>query len=53
MFPDTRNKNVYGLWVGISTVFNILEHLQIKGDRTTPYGHDLYIPSEETRIYMV
>jgi hypothetical protein len=31
MLPDTRNKNMYGVWVGISTVFKILEHLQLKG----------------------
>jgi hypothetical protein len=32
MTLNTRNKNIYGLWVGISTVFNILEHLRIKGE---------------------
>jgi hypothetical protein len=32
MFPDTRNKNIYGSWVGISTVFKILEHFQSNGD---------------------
>jgi hypothetical protein len=25
MLLDTRNKNIYGVWVGISMVFNILE----------------------------
>jgi hypothetical protein len=24
MFPDTRNKDIYDLWVGISIVFKIL-----------------------------
>jgi hypothetical protein len=44
MFPDTRNKNIYmyGLWVGKSTVFKILEHLSCKEDRTIPYRHDQY-----------
>jgi hypothetical protein len=27
MLLNTRNKNIHGLWVRISTVFNILEHL--------------------------
>jgi hypothetical protein len=33
MFPDTRNKNihVYGLWVGISTISKLLEHLGFRG----------------------
>jgi hypothetical protein len=35
-------KNVYGLGVGISTVFVILGHFLCQGDRTTSYGHDLY-----------
>jgi hypothetical protein len=46
---DTRNKDIYGLGVGDSTVFKIIEHLRFKGDGTTPYGHDLnYIPSDAT-----
>jgi hypothetical protein len=42
MFLDTTNKNIYGLWVGTSTGFNILEHLWFKGDGNTLFGHDLY-----------
>jgi hypothetical protein len=41
MLPDTSNKNIYGLLVGISKVLNILEHFWFKGDRTIFYGHDL------------
>jgi hypothetical protein len=48
---------MYGLGVGISTVFEILGHFLFKGDRTTPYGHDLYTIrwslTQGTRIYMV
>jgi hypothetical protein len=40
MFPETRNKNTYGLWVGTSMVFKILEHLWFKGDVIILYGHD-------------
>jgi hypothetical protein len=40
MFRDTRTKNIYGMWVGISIVFKILEHLWCKGDGTILYGHD-------------
>jgi hypothetical protein len=41
MFPDTKNKNIYGVWVGISMVFKIfMEHLWFKGDGAIPYGHD-------------
>jgi hypothetical protein len=44
MFLDTRNKNMYGLGVGISTVFEIAEHFLFNGGRggTTPYVHDLH-----------
>jgi hypothetical protein len=44
IFPDKRNKNihVYGLWVGISTVFKILKLLWCKGNRIIPHGHDLH-----------
>jgi hypothetical protein len=41
-FPDTRNKNTYGLWVGISIVFKTLEHFWCKGNGTITYGHDHY-----------
>jgi hypothetical protein len=40
MFLDTRNKDMFGLQVGISIVFKILEHLGCKGDGTIPYSHD-------------
>jgi hypothetical protein len=57
MFLDTRNKNMYGLRVGISTVFEIFRHFLFKEDGTTPYGHDLYTIrcslTQGTRIYMV
>jgi hypothetical protein len=44
MFFDTRNKNMYGLGVGITTVFKIAEHFLFKGGGAgiTPYGHDLH-----------
>jgi hypothetical protein len=31
MILDTRNKNVYGLWVSISTVFEIFGNFLLKG----------------------
>jgi hypothetical protein len=40
MLLDTETKMVYGLGVGISTVFVILGHFLFKGDRAIPYGHD-------------
>jgi hypothetical protein len=55
MLLDTRNKNIYGLCVGMSTVFNISEHLRFK--ETTLYGHDLHTIrcylTQETRIYVL
>jgi hypothetical protein len=42
MFPDTRNKKMYGLGMGISTDFKILQHLRIKWDITFSYGHDMH-----------
>jgi hypothetical protein len=57
MFFDTRNKNMYGLGVGISTVFEILGHFLFREDRTTPYDHDLFTIrcslTQGTRTYMV
>jgi hypothetical protein len=57
MFPDTRNKNKYGLWVGISRVFKVFEHLQFKRDGAIRYDHDqLTIKcslTHEKRIHMV
>jgi hypothetical protein len=43
MFLDTRNKSMYGLGVGISTVFEILGHFLFEGDKTIKYGHNLHI----------
>jgi hypothetical protein len=40
MFLDTRNKNIYGIGMRISTVIEISEHLLFKVDGTIPYGHD-------------
>jgi hypothetical protein len=57
MLLDIRNKNIYGLGVGISTVFEIFGHFlyQERGERITPYGYDLHTISwyltQETRIY--
>jgi hypothetical protein len=59
MLPDTRNKNiyVYGICVGISTVYKILETLLLKGDETSPYGHDQHTIkcslTKGIRIYVV
>jgi hypothetical protein len=39
MILDTKNKNMYGLGKGISTVFEM--HFLSQGYRNTPYGHDL------------
>jgi hypothetical protein len=36
MFLDTENKNMYGLGVGIATVFQIFGHFLIKGRRDHP-----------------
>jgi hypothetical protein len=36
MLLDTRNKNIYGLGVGISTVFKILGYLLFKGEQDHP-----------------
>jgi hypothetical protein len=33
---------MYGLGVGISTVFEKFGHFLFKGDETTPSGHDLH-----------
>jgi hypothetical protein len=34
--PDSRIKGMYGLWVGISTVFQILGHFLFKGEQDHP-----------------
>jgi hypothetical protein len=36
MFLDTKNKNRYGLGMGISKLFEIFRHFLFKGDGTTP-----------------
>jgi hypothetical protein len=36
MFLDIRNKNMYGIGVDTSTVFEIAEHFLFKGGGTTP-----------------
>jgi hypothetical protein len=42
---DIRNKNMYGLGMGISVVFEIFGHFLFKGGEgggTNLYGHDLH-----------
>jgi hypothetical protein len=48
MFLDTRNKNMYGLGVGISTVFKIAEHFLFNGRRGAESPHMVmtYISSD-------
>jgi hypothetical protein len=41
-----RNKNIYSLGVGISTVLEILGHF-IRGNLTNMYGHDLIDTKQE------
>jgi hypothetical protein len=57
MFPDTMNKNIYVVWVGISTIVKLLEHLWCKRDMAIPYGHDQHTIkgslTQGTRIHMV
>jgi hypothetical protein len=45
MFPDTRNMNMYGLGVGMSTVFEILGHFLFQGG-WDPHMVIAYIPSD-------
>jgi hypothetical protein len=56
VFADKRNKNIYGLWMGISTVFKILKHFRFKGDETIQYGHDQHTIkcslTQRTNIYI-
>jgi hypothetical protein len=53
----TLQKNMYGLGVKISMVFEILRHFLIKGEGTTMYSNDWHYSrcflTQETRIYMV
>jgi hypothetical protein len=57
MLHNTRNKNIYGLGVGISIVFKIFSYFNFLGGEVDPPGHDLHTiecPSTQgTRIYMV
>jgi hypothetical protein len=57
MSLKTMNKNIYGLGVGISTVFEIFSYSPFHWDGVDPRGHDLYnigCPLKQgTRIYMV
>jgi hypothetical protein len=51
---DTRNKNIYGLGMGISTVFEIFGHFLYQGDRINQVGYDYTIRcylTQETRNY--
>jgi hypothetical protein len=41
LLTQKKNKNVNGLGVGISTVFEIFGHLLYQGDRITPYSQML------------
>jgi hypothetical protein len=53
----TRNKNIYGLGVEISTVFEIFSNFPLLGSGVDPMGHDLHTSGcylqQETRIYIV
>jgi hypothetical protein len=57
MLLNTRNKNIYGLGVGISTVFKIFSNFPFLGGGVDPRGHDLHTIgcylTQETRIYRV
>jgi hypothetical protein len=39
MLLDTRNKNIYGLRMGISTVFEIIRNFSYLGGRVDPRDH--------------
>jgi hypothetical protein len=57
MLLNTRNKNIYGLGVGISTVFKIFSNFPFLGGGVDPRGHGqntigCYL-THETRIYIV
>jgi hypothetical protein len=39
MFLDTRKKKIYGLGVGISTVFEIFGQFPVSGGGVDPMGH--------------
>jgi hypothetical protein len=42
IFPDARNKHIYALWVGISTVFKILEQLRLTGPDHSVWSWSAY-----------
>jgi hypothetical protein len=55
MFPDIRNKNTHGLWLEMSIIFKMLEHLWCREDGTIPWGNDQHAIqcalTQGTRIY--
>jgi hypothetical protein len=57
MLLNTRKKNIYGLGVGISTVFKIFSNFNFLGGGVDPRGHDLHtircFLTQGKRIYMV
>jgi hypothetical protein len=57
MFLDTRNKNIYGLGVGISMVSKIFSYFPFLGDGVDPRSHDLHTigcsVTQGTRLYRV
>jgi hypothetical protein len=57
MLHNTRNKNIYGLRVGISTVSKIFSYFNFLGGGVDPRGHELHTIgcplTQGTRIYMV
>jgi hypothetical protein len=48
MLLDTRNKNIYGLEVGISTVFEIFGHFLYQGEQDYSVMVMTYTPSDAT-----
>jgi hypothetical protein len=57
MLLNTRNKNIHGLGVGISTIFEIFRNLPFLGGGFDSSGHGLHTTgcslTQGTRIYMV
>jgi hypothetical protein len=58
MLLHTRNKNMYGLGVGISTVFEKCGHFLFKGGGSGPPRMFMtytpfYVPSHKEKIYTV
>jgi hypothetical protein len=54
---NTRNKNVYGLGVGISMIFKIFSNFPFLEGGVDPKGHDVHTIgcylTQETRIHIV